>query len=269
MNGSASGTAAILSVSLLTFATPATSQEQPEDEQVWSIDLGAGAMYKPDYEGSDDYEIRGVPMFGINYRDIIVLRGPSLMIDAFELTDTDLADSLSFGPIVQFDPGREADDNPILRNLGDIDEGALAGVFIHYEAGPVELGLTVTQDATDRYEGLIAEVEAGYGFLLTQRLRAQFEISGTWADDKYTQAYFGVTPEQSRASGRLRPYTAEAGVKDAGAAVFLHYLVSAHWMVTGRLAYRRLLGDAADSPLVEEEGSRNQASGALFMSYRF
>jgi len=268
MNDSVGGAAAILAASLLTFAGTAASQEQPE-EQVWSIDLGGGAIYKPDYDGSDDYEVRGLPMIGINYRDIIVLRGLSLTFDAFELTDTKLADSLSFGPIVQFDSGREADDNPILRNLGDIDQGALAGVFVNYEAGPVELGLTVVQDATNRYEGMIAEIEAGYGVMLTERLRAQFEISATWADDEYTQAYFGITPEQSRASGRLRAYTAEAGVKDAGASMFLHYFLSPHWMVSGRLAYRRLLNDAADSPLVEDEGSQNQASGAVFVSYRF
>lgn len=272
MNGSASGAAAILAASLLTFTTPATSQsgtEQPGEPGAWSIDLGAGAIYKPDYDGSDDYEVRGLPLIGINYRDIVVLRGPSLMLDAFEMTGTQLSKNLGFGPIVQFDPGREANDNPILRNLGDIDQGALAGVFVKYEAGPVELGLTVVQDATSRHEGLIAAIEAGYGVMLTERLRAQLEISASWADDDYTQAYFGITSEQSRASGRLRTYAAEGGVKDAGAALLLNYFLSEHWMLTGRLAYRRLLGDAADSPLVEDEGSQNQASGALLVSYRF
>lgn len=271
MNGSASGSAAILAASLLAFSAIAASQsreEQQEDEEIWSVSLGGGATYRPDYEGSDDYEFQGLPMLGISYRDIIVLRGPSLMIDVFELTDTALSEHLSFGPMVKFDPGREADDNPILRNLGDIDEGALAGVFASYEIGPVELGLTVAQDATSRHEGLVAEIEAGYSIMLAQRLRAQFEVSATWANDDYTQAYFGITPEQARASG-LRRFTAAAGVKDAGASLSLHYMLTEHWRVTGRLAYRRLLGDAADSPLVEDEGSANQASGALIVSYAF
>jgi outer membrane scaffolding protein for murein synthesis (MipA/OmpV family) len=216
----------------------------------------------------DDYEIKGLPIVGINYRDIVVLRGASLMIDVVQLSGTGLADQLSFGPLLKFDPGREADDNPILRNLDDIDEGALAGLFVGYELGPVELELTVAQDATSRHEGLIAEIQASYGFMLAERLRAQLEVSGSWSNDDYTQAYFGITRAQALASG-LREYTAEAGVKDAGASISLHYLMSEHWRVTGRLGYRRLLGDAADSPLVEDEGSQNQGSAALFVSYQF
>ena len=266
MNRSVGGAAALLAVSLVSFTTTAASQEQQEES--WSFNLGAGAMYRPDYEGSDDYEVRGLPVLGVNYRDIVVLQGPSLKVDVIELTGTELAKNLSFGPLVKFDQGREADDNPILRNLGDIDRGALAGVFIGYELGPVELQLSVAQDATSRYEGLIAEIQAGYGFMLTQRLHAQIQLSSTWADDDYTQAYFGITGDQSRASG-LRAFTAAAGVKDAGAAFSLNYVLTEHWRVTGRLAYRGLLGDAADSPLVEDQGSANQASAALFASYRF
>lgn len=262
MNGSA-----ILAVCLLTFATTAAAQSQDEDE-TWSVSLGAGGVYKPDYEGSDDYEVDGLPMLGISYRDIVVLRGPSLMFDVIELSGTGLADNLSFGPLLKFEPGREADDNPILRHLGDIDEGALAGLFVNYELGPVDLELTVAQDATSRHEGLIAEIEAGYGFMMGKRVRAQLQISSTWANDDYTQAYFGITRDQARASG-LREFTAEAGVKDVGASATLHYLLSEHWRLTGRLAYRRLLGDAADSPLVEDEGTPNQASAAVFVSYQF
>jgi outer membrane scaffolding protein for murein synthesis (MipA/OmpV family) len=268
MTGSVSGAAAILAVSLLTFTTTAASQDQQGEEDSWSFNIGAGAMYRPDYEGSDDYEVKGLPVLGINYRDIVVLRGPSLMIDVIELSGTGLAQNLSFGPLVKFDPGRESDDNPILRNLDDIDDGALAGVFVGYELGPVELELSVAQDATSRHEGLIAEIQAGYGFMLAQRLRAQIEVSSTWSNDDYTQAYFGITRDQARASG-LRQFTAESGVKDAGASVSLHYLLSESWRVSGRVAYRRLLGDAADSPLVEDEGSENQASAAMMVGYQF
>lgn len=58
-------------------------------------------------------------------------------------------------------------------------------------------------------------------------------------------------------------------MKDVGAAASLHYLVNEHWRVTGRLAYRMLLGDAADGPLVEDEGSKNQGSGAILVTYQF
>lgn len=270
MNRSHGGAAAILATAFVTFATTAASQsqERPDEDEIWSVSVGGGASYRPDYEGSDDYEVKGMPMLGISYRDFITLRGPALMIDLPRLSNGEWADHLSFGPLVRFDPGREADDNLILRHLGDIDEGALAGLFVGYQFGPVELELTVAQDVTSRHEGMIAQVQAGYELMLTQRLRVQLEVSGTWSDEDYMQAYFGITAAQARASG-LRECAVSSAVKDVGASASLHYLLTEHWRVTGRLAYRRLLGDAADSPLVEDEGSPNQASAMVFVSYQF
>src|SRR3546814_14450786 len=36
-----------------------------------------------------------------------------------------------------------------------------------------------------------------------------------------------------------------------------------HWGLTGLVGYKRLLGDAADSPLVEAPGSANQLTGEI------
>jgi outer membrane scaffolding protein for murein synthesis (MipA/OmpV family) len=119
-----------------------------------------------------------------------------------------------------------------------------------------------------RHEGTLAQFEIGYQRALISRLHGQIEASVVWADDDYTQSYFGVAAAQAQASG-LRQFTAEGGVKDVGVAASLHYLINEHWSITGRLAYRRMLGDAADSPLVEDFGSQNQASGAVIASYSF
>jgi outer membrane scaffolding protein for murein synthesis (MipA/OmpV family) len=35
------------------------------------------------------------------------------------------------------------------------------------------------------------------------------------------------------------------------------------------VAYKRLLGDAADSPVVDDEGDPNQFVGAMLLIYRF
>lgn len=269
MNPSNGRAAAILAAALITFATTATAQSPEEsDDKIWSVSLGAGAIYHPDYEGSDDYEVDGLPMIGVNYRDIVELRGPSLTVDLLELSGSELAEDLGFGVLAQFEMGREANDNPVLRNLDEIDRGALAGVWVSYALGPIDLQLKAMQDATSRHEGTIAELQAGYGFMLGDRLLTQLEVSTTWSDDKYTQAYFGITEQQAAASG-LRQFEAAGGIKDVEASAMVHYLLTEHWRITGRLAYRRLLGDAADSPLVEDEGSSNQASVALFVSYEF
>ena len=156
----------------------------------------------------------------------------------------------------------------MLRHLTEIDQGAEGGLFAEYEWGPVSFGLTAAQDLGTRHEGTSAEFKIEYGAALASRLHGQIGASVSWADDDYTQSYFGISTAESQASG-LREFTAESGLKDAGVSASLHYLVNEHWRVTGRLAYRRLLGDAADSPLVEDEGSQNQASGAVIVRYSF
>lgn len=242
--------------------------DDDDDDSAWEVGLGAGAVYHPDYEGSDDYEVDPIPLLMVSYRDIIILRGPALMIDAFKLTGSELSEDLSFGPMVKYDMGRERNDNTVLWNLTEIDQGMEAGVFAQYELGPVTFGLTAVQDIDSRHEGTLAELKIGYQRALGSRLHGEIGIAASWADDDYTQSYFGISARDAQASG-LREFAAKGGLKDAGVSASLHYLVNEHWRVTGMLAYRRLLGDAADSPLVEDEGSQNQAMGAVIVSYSF
>lgn len=264
----AGATLARSSLLLLAYSVTSNAQSQGDEESNWDVSLGAGAIYHPDYPGSDDYEVDAIPLVGINYRDFIQLRGPALSVDFLGLSRSKLAENLSFGALVKYDNGREADDNPVLRNLGDIDRGADGGLFAQYELGPVSFELTALQDLGTRHEGSLAEFQIEYGRMLTARLRAELGVAVSWADDDYTQSYFGISTTQAQASG-LREFTAEGGLKDAGVAATVHYLFDEHWRITGRLAYRRLLGDAADSPLVEDEGAQNQGSAAVIVSYGF
>ena len=47
------------------------------------------------------------------------------------------------------------------------------------------------------------------------------------------------------------------------------YMFSSNWGITGRVAYGRLVGDAAKSSIVKSEGSENQFSGGLAVLDRF
>src|SRR3546814_4881132 len=62
--------------------TPPANRQAPDtrpadskatDSKAWDIRLGAGALVKPDYEGSDDYEVAPLPLLSVNYRDIVLL----------------------------------------------------------------------------------------------------------------------------------------------------------------------------------------------------
>lgn len=91
--------------------------------------------------------------------------------------------------------------------------------------------------------------------------------------DDYSEAYFGVTPAQSRP---VRPIRA-AGLYVRGRAARLRPRRRRGCPLSrdGRTAlvfvagYDMLTGDAGDSPLVQLRGSQEQASTGLFLVRRF
>ncbi len=103
----------------------------------------------------------------------------------------------------------------------------------------------------------------------TARLNAQTKLTASigtaYASDDYMTSFFGVTAAQSAASGLAR-YTPDAGFKDVSAGLTAAIDLSDRWtlLLTGR--YTHLIGDAADSPVVESE---SQFFGGLGLAYKF
>ena len=84
----------------------------------------------------------------------------------------------------------------------------------------------------------------GSGIVLKAGLAVDF------ASDDYMAAYFGVTPQQSARTG-LRTFDPGAGLKSIGATVGAEYPLTESWTLLASAGYTRLLGDAADSPVIE------------------
>jgi outer membrane scaffolding protein for murein synthesis (MipA/OmpV family) len=82
------------------------------------------------------------------------------------------------------------------------------------------------------------------------------------------QSYFGVTPAQAARSG-YGVYRPSGGFKDVGVMAGISMPLSESWSVDLMAKYAHLLGDAADSPLVDLKGSANQFSAGLSLSYHF
>jgi len=87
----------------------------------------------------------------------------------------------------------------------------------------------------------------------------------TWADHRYTNAYFGVSQATAKVSG-FSPFMAQGGLSNAGAGASYIHLMGDHWMIGADTGYRRLLGDAARSPIIE---TKLQFSLDVNLSYRF
>lgn len=250
------------------YSAPAATSagSLPTAKGDWSIQLAAGASYQPEYEGSDEYKVSFLPMVAISYRDLIFLRGPMLGVNVFTWQGSRPNDKLQVGPLVRYQFGRDEDDSDDLRGMGDIDASVEVGGFVTYGTGPWSAGFTMFRDVGDSYDGMTAKLSAGNQLPLGPRLMLRSEIFTTWADDNYTETFFGVTAAQSARSG-MRQYDPDGGFKDVGLSFDLNYTLTENWGLSGRLGYKRLLGEAADSPLVEDRGSADQVTTGLLLKY--
>jgi outer membrane protein len=110
-------------------------------------------------------------------------------------------------------------------------------------------------------------------------------VGTTVVNQAYNQAYFGITPSSINFSfsvkntlnpeapittetARLgfRGYRATAGVKDMHADIFWTWNLSSSWLLTSHLNMTRLVGSAAESPLVDR---RNNLTISSAIAYRF
>ena len=239
---------------------PPFDQERfnPQPQRSWSLIIGAGGSYEPEYEGSDEYKLSPVPVFVFTYGEWFEIDPSGVTITAFEHNGFALAGR------VGYESGRDEDDSDRLRGLGKIDLAATVGAKASYTWNNLEIYAAIDQ-TIDGSESLIGTFGAEYKAPVTERLILGAGVEAVVANDKHMQAYFGVTAAQSASSG-LAEYKAEAGLKRIDVSASATYMLTENWLVRGEAGVGLLTGDAADSPIVEKEV---QPSASLFVGYKF
>ncbi len=253
----------ILAVGLsLACKAPATAAEGEPEVSAFSLSLGGGGILAPDYPGSNRYRVRPLPAVDAKYRDLVFLSvqdglGANLV----------RAGGFTAGPLAVYQPGRhESDNSSALRGLGQVGDGIGVGGFATYALGDWTVKVTAVQDVTQGNRGLVVNPTLTYGTFLPPVVVA-VTPGLTFADDRYNRSFFGISGAQSRRSG-LPAYDADGGLNSADLALTAIYDLTDRVSLVGLAAYSRLLGEAADSPLVEDEGSANQFALGLFLTYK-
>ncbi|WP_416409700.1 MipA/OmpV family protein [Agrobacterium rosae] len=223
----------------------------------WKVTIGAGAIYMPEYEGSDKFDINPFPLISAKIGDRVEIDTTGITVDLFE------RDGFRVGVKGGYNMGRQEKDSDYLRGLGDIDAAGVIGGVVSYERGPFEVygSFNKTIGGSDGMTGKLG-AKASYRY---ERFIFSADVSGTWADDKEMQSYFGVTSAQSAASGFDR-YEAKAGVKRVDVKASVTYMMTENWMVTSAAGAGMLMGDAKDSPIVKDD---IQPFAMLGVAYRF
>ena len=259
-------------IAALGVSDRALAQATPNEG--WGLNVGAGGLMSPTYEGDDSYRVFILPNIQLTY-----------CYDFFASVQEGVGyrfineDTLRAGPIgrLKFSRGEDGDqpfavtgdDTTDLRGLGEVDTTFELGGFVEYEIGGVTLGAEARK-AVSGHDGAVLDLEAswsGRSMALGPPLIWSFGPRVRVVDDTCSQAYFGVTPAQSVAAG-LPVYSSGGGVYSYGLGGTAILPLDDRWTMVAFASLERLTGDAADSPLVQLRGSEDQATLGLFVSYR-
>lgn len=257
--------AAPLAIAVATLAaSSAVAQESIPAPTLfgWTLDSArAGVRYAPDYIGSDDYR----PWF----TGAVVLSRHDAAPEPFGAPDDGVSlglvgkGPLTAGVVGRWRSARGDDDD--LRGFEKIDWAVEAGVFANW--WPADW-LRLRAEARHGFGGHHSWVGDFGADAIARSDRWTFTAGPRlgWGDSSFTRKYFAVTASDAAASG-LAPYSPSDVSWSPGAIVSAEYRVSPRWSIESVGTYRRVTGEAADSPIVADLGSPDQFSVSLSARY--
>jgi outer membrane scaffolding protein for murein synthesis (MipA/OmpV family) len=245
---------------LIASASSVAAAGAEERTSGFSGSLGIGVASLHDYAGGGETRAQPAPLvtlqkptrFGVYALDTKGLSWTPLDMGTFRA-----------GVLASYDAGRTDEDpansnyrpgSDYLRGMGDIDGAPVAGGFFGWTSRSVTTDVSIRRILGGRGRGgVLADLSATIPIYSTSRLQLAAKPGATWANTRHTQLYFGVTPQQAGSS--LFPiYQAGAGIQSAQIDFIAAYALTSRWSVMTLATYYRLVGDAADSPIVQERG---------------
>jgi outer membrane scaffolding protein for murein synthesis (MipA/OmpV family) len=260
-------------------AAPGMRPSRPPPQPTWVLTIGFAPIVAPAWQGSRDMAFSVFPDIRVNYKDEVFFSvQEGLGWNAVN------RDGWKIGPVARLRFGRQESNggspflitggSEALRGFGDVDIAGEFGGFVQYSPAGV-LGRRVALRAEVRrgvggHEGVVAEPSIRFSDR-AGKFRYSLGLRSTFASEKYTQVYFGVTPQQGLAAG-LAPFSTGSGLVSAGISGTLTRPLGnrgQHGALTLLTGYDRLGNVVADSTLIRQRGRRNQFSVGLAYGYRF
>jgi outer membrane scaffolding protein for murein synthesis (MipA/OmpV family) len=243
------GACAALLITLAAAPVAAQTASGPLGDR-WQV---GGLVYaSPSFEGSRSYDVIAFPFVapaGLGNDGFIQIKGADdVRLRLFQ------SGGFELGPLAGYRFGRDGDDVSNV-NVGDVDGGLVLGAFATYRTGPLAFSVSYHHQATgDDTGGLVR-----FGVEHTSRVSPTFKLTtgvgANYATDDYMTAFFAAPG-----------YEPDAGFKDIYVGATATLDLSDRWSLHLIGRYAHLIGDAADSPIVETE---SQLYGGLALSYKF
>lgn len=168
--------------------------------------------------------------------------------------------ALQWGVRASVETGRSAEAIP---GLGRVGARLNPGVFANWRVtDQFELRAAVRTGMAGG-NGAAVHMGGAWDLWRTGSTALAVQASLRWADADYNRAYFGVSAAQAGTTG-LRIHVPGAGFNAMQLGLSGRVVLAPRWVGFGGLAWQQLLGDAADSPLVQKRDSPRLVLGASY-----
>ncbi len=252
------GIAAGAVLALLSTAAAAQSRDR-------LITVGPGGEVGPRYPGADSYSFRPAPIFDLRREgDPLGFEAPD---EGAGIGLLGRGSPIDIGPSIAFQGKRRERD--VGAEVGNVPFTVEAGAFVETWLGDALRLRAEGRRGLGGHDGWVGDLGAD---LVAESQTSVFSIGPRvrWADDNWHDSYFGVTPAVAAQTG-LAPFDPNSGIYAVSgvASARQQFGGGDRWGIHAFVRYDRLVGDAADSPIVAAFGSRDQYSAGLGLSYTF
>jgi outer membrane scaffolding protein for murein synthesis (MipA/OmpV family) len=221
----------------------------------WRTVAGLGGDVQPVYDGARAYRVSGGPVLDVRYRDVAFLStGAGLGYNFLR------GDHYQVGIGLTYDLGRQmSDDLTNLHGMGNIAPAPVGKLYTSVVLSrkfPLILRVSARQFVGGA-QGAVGD--AGVYLPLPGSSRRFVMFAGpsiTLGTRHYLQTMYGVSEQQSLASGHREFDITHAGTAHAGVGFSATKFLGKHWLVNLDLALSQVRGDPALSPLIERRTER-------------
>jgi outer membrane protein len=234
----------------------AQTQSQTQSQNQDHVVLGVGVAATPAYQGSDDTRI--IPIPAIDIRKGWFFANLRNGIGVIPIT----SEHFEVGASAVFVQGYRRKDMP--EGIDKLSDGVGARIFTNIKVGGFVATLGAVKILSGGTKGIVADANLSYPVAISSRFMLTPSIGTTWANRKYNDRYFGVTPAESLASG-LPQFGMGAGFKDVSGMLTASYRLTDRIIMSATGGVTSMIGDAKDSPLIQR---KTQPLAILTLNYR-
>jgi outer membrane scaffolding protein for murein synthesis (MipA/OmpV family) len=238
---------------------------EPVSSAGWIVTVRATVGTAPAFEGSDKMSVFGFPSLSVRRAGTPV---------RFSAPDDGVSIALyetpgfAIGPVARYRAGRYTGHDRRLQGLDDVRWAIEPGLFV--ELWPTDFARfrAEIRRGFHGHQGFVGTLGLDYvqrarGFTISFGPRAEL------GDARFARDVYDVTPAEAVLNPFVTPYRAEGGLTSIGAAAAVTYDWTPQISTTVFAGYKRLVGSAAENPVTENLGSRNQLNLGLRLSYSF